>query len=174
MLDGDFVEIGVHQATGSHLFGAVIDRAGKTNRTLWSIDSFEGLSEPDERDIDVTNGQQFFKKNSLNDVNVDFIRTLLARHKCKSQVVKGWIPEVFKGIEIDRVALAHIDVDIFQPTHDALTYIYDKVVPNGVILFDDYGFPMCAGARQAVDGFLRDKPEQLIALPTGQAFLIKR
>jgi 2-polyprenyl-3-methyl-5-hydroxy-6-metoxy-1,4-benzoquinol methylase len=41
------------------------------------------------------------------------------------------------------------------------------------MLFDDYGFATCPGARLAVNEFFVDKPERIIELPTGQAFVIK-
>ena len=44
---------------------------------------------------------------------------------------------------------------------------------NGIIIFDDYGFPSCPGARKAVDEYFKDKPENVIYLATGQAFVIK-
>lgn len=41
------------------------------------------------------------------------------------------------------------------------------------MLFDDYGFPTCPGARQAVDEFFDDKPETPLVLPTKQAIVNK-
>lgn len=172
-LEGDFVEMGVHLGTGSHLFGFALDRYGKGHQQLWSIDSFEGLSEPDERDVNLQNGEHFWRKHSLNNVSVDYVRSMLGQHTCKIHVVQGWIPDVFQHVSTTKVALAHIDVDIFQPTFDALAFLYTKMVPGGMILFDDYGFPMCPGARKAIDEFFSDKRERVIPLPTGQALVIK-
>jgi hypothetical protein len=42
-----------------------------------------------------------------------------------------------------------------------------------VVLFDEYGFSSAHGEKVAVDQFFADKPEQPIALLTGQAFIIK-
>lgn len=41
------------------------------------------------------------------------------------------------------------------------------------MVFDDYGFPTCPGARKAVDEFFADKRETPIVLPTGQAVAIR-
>jgi len=41
-------------------------------------------------------------------------------------------------------------------------------------LFDDYGFPMCKGARKAIDEYLSGKPEVLIKEPIGRAYIIKQ
>ena len=41
------------------------------------------------------------------------------------------------------------------------------------MIFDDYGFPSCPGARQAIDEYFMDKPEKPLILATGQAVVFK-
>ena len=48
-----------------------------------------------------------------------------------------------------------------------------SALPEWFLVFDDYGFPSCPGARAAVDDFFRSKPEVPLVLPTGQAVIIK-
>ena len=50
----------------------------------------------------------------------------------------------------------------------------DATVPGGLLVFDDYGFSTCPGATRAVDEFMASRPEPVIEVPTGQAFVIKR
>jgi len=45
---------------------------------------------------------------------------------------------------------------------------------DAVMLFDDYGFPTCPGARKAVDEFFSDKPEVPFYLPTGQCLVVRK
>jgi len=44
---------------------------------------------------------------------------------------------------------------------------------GGFIVFDDYGFPSCPGARAAVDEFFSGKSYFPLCLPTGQALVFK-
>lgn len=48
-----------------------------------------------------------------------------------------------------RIALLHIDVDVYKPSQVALDTFYERVVPSGIIVFDDYG--TVAGETRAVD-----------------------
>ncbi|AMJ65854.1 TylF/MycF/NovP-related O-methyltransferase [Hymenobacter sp. PAMC 26628] len=48
-----------------------------------------------------------------------------------------------------RIALLHIDVDVYKPSQVALDTLYDLVVPSGLLIFDDYG--TVAGETRAVD-----------------------
>ena len=42
-----------------------------------------------------------------------------------------------------------------------------------MILLDDYGFASCPGVTQAVDEFMADKPEPIINLASGGAFIVR-
>ena len=56
-----------------------------------------------------------------------------------------------------RIALLHIDCDIYEPSKKGLESLFDKVVRGGVIVFDDYG--VVEGETIAVDEFLESHPE---------------
>lgn len=62
------------------------------------------------------------------------------------------IPEYLANRPECRLALAHVDVDLYGPTQLAIKEVWSRIVRGGVLLFDDYGF--VAGASQAVDEFL--------------------
>ena len=66
----------------------------------------------------------------------------------------------------------HVDVDLYEPTLASLAFFYPRMNPGGVMVCDDYGFTTCPGATKAVDEFLHDKPEKMIALPNGGGFFI--
>ncbi len=57
--------------------------------------------------------------------------------------------------EIGAIAILRLDGDWFASTKVALDHFYDKVVPGGLILIDDYG--AYAGCRRAVDEFLGER-----------------
>jgi len=55
-----------------------------------------------------------------------------------------------------RIALLNLDFDTAAPTHVALDALYDRVVPGGVVVCDEYGLPGCTEA-DAVDEFLANR-----------------
>jgi O-methyltransferase len=83
------------------------------------------------------------------------------------------VPETFAGLEDRRFCFAHIDLDLYQGVKDAVAFVYPRMPRGGLIVFDDYGFASCPGARKAVDEFFADKPERPLALSTGQALVAK-
>ena len=62
-----------------------------------------------------------------------------------------------------RIALLHIDVDVYKPSRVALAELYELVVPGGVLIFDDYG--TVAGETRAVDELVARYQLRLRKLP---------
>jgi hypothetical protein len=160
-LDGDTAEAGVYEGGSSW----VMCRARGGRSTHWGFDSFEGLSPPSQRDGDFWSAGDLASSETA-------ARALL--EPLGAVVLQGWIPEVFAQSLIDRLVFAHVDVDIYEPTLASFGYFYDLLVPGGVIVCDDYGFKPCMGAKEAVDEFMADRPENVIHSPTGQGIVIKQ
>lgn len=72
-----------------------------------------------------------------------------------------------------KIALLHIDVDVYAPTRASLEAFFSRVVPGGIVILDDYG--TVAGATRAIDEFLtcRNLPIQKLPLAHIPAYIIK-
>jgi len=86
---------------------------------------------------------------------------------------KGWIPETFAGLQSAAIRLAHVDVDLHKSVLDCCDFIYPRLVQGGMMVFDDYGVPSCAGARAAVDFFFRGRAEAPFPLINGQCVVTR-
>jgi O-methyltransferase len=164
-LEGDFWECGVFRGGTALMFAEILagKARAKENRALYLFDTFEGMPEAHpEKDK--------HKSGDLADTSVERVSSLF-KGEFQPKIVAGWIPETFKGLEDRRIAFAHVDVDIYQSVVDCCAFIYPRLAKGAVMVFDDYGFPTCPGARLAVDEFFGDKPEIPMVLPTGQAFI---
>jgi hypothetical protein len=62
-----------------------------------------------------------------------------------------------------KIALLHVDVDVYLPTRVTLESLYDRVLPGGIVILDDY--PTVAGATRAVDEFLAGRNVTIQKLP---------
>ena len=74
-----------------------------------------------------------------------------------------------------RIAMLHIDTDVYEPAKYALDKLFSKVVRGGIVMFDDYA--TVEGETMAVDEFLDNNDyrlEKLTLSHTKPSFLIKK
>lgn len=169
-LSGSTAECGVARGVGSAMILITLAETYRDCEMHLGFDSFEGVGEPNEKDR-MRNGRHHWFKGKLSHSLELVSQYMSAFSRCS--LVKGWIPETFGAYANHRFRMVHIDVDLHDPTRDSLTFFYPRMVSGGIILLDDHGFVNCPGARLAAETFFADKPEKLIELPTGQAFVIK-
>ena len=72
----------------------------------------------------------------------------------KGDVVKT-LPNYLKENSGAKIALLHLDLDVYRPTKFVLNKLYEKMSRGGIILIDDYS--EIAGATKAVDEFFIKK-----------------
>jgi O-methyltransferase len=162
-LSGDTAECGINEGASSWFICHHFMGSGKTHH---GFDSFEGLPDPVPAD-----GGYWRKGDGV--AAEERARENLAAFDVK--LYRGWIPERFGEVAAERFCFVNIDVDLYEPTRDSLAFFYPRMVPGGLIVFDDYGSAaQSPGARKAVDELMATRPEPVIESPTAQAFVIKR
>ena len=163
-VQGDTVECGSYKGATSYLICTFIQQH-EQSKQHHIFDSFEGLSKPGQEDGiywkegDLTTGEEICRNNLST---FSFVK-----------YYKGWIPDRFQEVKELQFSFVHIDVDIYQPTLDSISFFYERLNKGGIIICDDYGFSSCPGAKKAMDDFFKEKPEMVIMLTTGQSFIIK-
>jgi O-methyltransferase len=142
---------------------------------LHVFDSFEGLSEFKDQDHSEFKSspkrQEATRKNFKSDL------AHVSSHLSDFPFVRiheGWIPTRFDDVKDDRFSLVTVDVDLYEPTRDAVRFFYPRLQPGGCMYFDDYGYNTYPGAKLAVDELRQEQsPAFFLELPAGAAFLIK-
>ncbi len=168
LLKGDVFECGVFRGGTALLEASTMAKGQETKqgKRLHLFDSFCGMPA-------TTAGVDRLKTGDLSTTSESGVAALL-EHFPFVHIHAGFIPETFVGLQVERICWAHVDVDIYQSVRDCISYIYPRLAEGGFLLFDDYGFPSCPGARRAVDEAFSDLPEVPICLPTGQCLIVKQ
>ncbi len=167
-LDHDTAEIGVYRGFSSHVIRYYSNQVATPGVRHHLFDSFQGLSEPAAEDA-APPGIRPWRKGDMA-AGLELVQRNLSEHD-GLVFHPGWIPSCFAGADDLRFSFVHIDVDLYEPTLASLDYVLPRLVPGGLVVFDDYGFVSCPGARRAVDEAVARRGLRVVRLTSGQAFL---
>jgi len=141
-LNGNIVECGVYQGQKISYFLETLQKFKKNNFDVYIIDTFEGMTEPSNNDVQMVTGYKLKKNDSianLDEVKENIYKTNYPRdklHFVKIDVRK--VNELRNSVKGD-IAILRLDTDFYDSTLAILNSLYFKVVKNGFIIHDDYG-----------------------------------
>jgi hypothetical protein len=173
--EGDFVECGVFQGDMSYVVYQASGIAG-SGRRMHLFDSFEGI-DPDR----VADGEYGLSSDYVATANRHYRRSGLyesVRDRFalmpEVSIHRGFLPEALEGRMPEKIAWLHIDLNAALPEVGALEVLFDRVVPSGAVILDDYGWLVLRGQKDAEDAFFAKRGYSVLELPTGQGLVIRR
>jgi O-methyltransferase len=178
-LDGDIVECGVGWGW-SFLYFCLLARIENRGRHLWAFDSFEGFPQPSEEDASPRDPQPGEWKTDLLAVYKLLESSGLDNVFTRYQVtlVKGFFEDSLSQYTGEKIALLHADADLYQSYKSIYEHLFDKVVPGGVILFDEYmntfEYHKWPGAKKAIDETFLMQAELKRHEKSGKYYAIKK
>jgi len=168
-LEGDFVECGVNTGAYSRAVIEYVD-FDKTGKTFFLFDTFEGMPEhlvsENEKKVGVSDYLGGHYKNVYEQVVSTF-------KPFKVKVIRGIVPDTLSQFDSQKICYLSIDMNSAAPEIAAADFFWEKVVSGGIIILDDYGFPMHIFQKKAFDEFASRKNVQILSLPTGQGIIFK-
>ena len=168
-LDGDFVECGTNTGIMSLAVCEYVD-FNALDKRFFLFDTFCGLPQDQAASAEGRITQPAHR--AMYEECYE-----LARHNFapfpRAQLVRGKVPDTLASVAIDKVAYLCIDMNIALPERAALEHFWPRMVPGGVVIFDDYGWLQCRYQKQVLDEVARGFGVEIFLLPTGQGLLIK-
>jgi hypothetical protein len=187
-LPGDIVEIGVFKGSGIATFSKFVEIfSPNSNKKIIGFDIFNThkadiILDKDNK-IDKESMQCVYSKVDNNELTLKKVKERLEKMNIDKKYilvegdVEESIPNFIKENPGLRISLLYIDVDLERPTYYALKYLWDRILPGGIIIFDEYEyhkFSECVGVEKFLKEF--NLPYELkstnFMAPT--AFLVKK
>lgn len=117
-------------------------------RDIHGFDSFEGLPEPGENDLDCWHVGQYAADYEKVRANV----------RCDERpwikLYKGWFKDTIPTTEVQAIrdiCFARIDCDLYEPAVEVLDYLTGRLTDGAVLAFDDWTFDLTTGETRAFD-----------------------
>ena len=162
-IEGDFVECGVWRGGSMAVAAKTLKQIGGSDRTIWMYDTYDGMSEPTDQDVDYqgqtadklmaeqdrADGMSVWCCSSLEQVKTTMMETDYPVDQI--HFVQGKVEDTLPRCVPDRTALLRLDTDWYESTKCELEFLFPKLVPGGVLIIDDYGH--WEGCRRAVDEY---------------------
>lgn len=182
-LPGHVVELGVFKgaslirfATFRHVLEA------EASRRIVGFDAFGEFPQADNA-IDAA-FREGWERGAGQGIGVADLQASLAHKRIGNvELVQGDIcatlPQYVEANPAFRACLVHVDTDIYQPACVGIELLWERLVPGGMLLLDDYGTEY--GGTRAVEEFVTSQREsgttlQIQKLPQSHAspcFIVK-
>ncbi|MGE0211177.1 MAG: TylF/MycF/NovP-related O-methyltransferase [Parvibaculaceae bacterium] len=162
---GDFVEFGV--ALGGS--GILLARRAGSRRRFHGLDVFGLIPPPTPPKDGPESTQRYdviaagrstglggdtyygYRENLFAEVEASFRRHDVPVDGDRVQLHKGLFEDTWPALNIQKIALAHIDCDWYDPCRFCLEAVADRVPAGGILILDDYH--TYSGCRAATDEF---------------------
>lgn len=149
-IPGDVIECGVCNGGTAAVLARFATRS-RLNRTIWLLDSFQGMPVTTPEDGEAAKAHIGKEVGDIGRVKCVLER--VGANMSRVRILPGWFEDTFPFVTAPRIALLNIDADWYESVKLCLDTLYDRVVTGGFVSFDDYGH--WPGCRKAVDEFFQ-------------------
>jgi O-methyltransferase len=162
-LPGAFVECGVWRGGSAMAFCLSCLEQGVKNRELFLFDTYEGFSQVDDVDFEISNGKKAFDllksdRNYFCNANLEDVKVGINETEYPSDRIHYLVGDVVNtnlAMLPKEIAILRLDTDYYESTKWELENLFPLLVPGGVLIIDDYDH--WNGCRQACDEYFLDK-----------------
>ena len=164
-IPGDVVECGTWKGGSAMICALTLLHFNSKQRKIYLYDTYEGMSNPTEKDVSLDEMSAFKNWNKINKKE-EKIFCYSPLEEVKQNVfstgypsenfifVKGKVEDTIPETVPEKIALLRLDTDWYESTYHEMKHLYHKLSKQGVLIVDDYGH--WKGAKDAVDQFFEE------------------
>lgn len=164
-IPGSFVECGVWKGGSVMAMALTLKELGVTDRLIYLYDTFEGMSDPTDKDERTFDGEKAINllnsqsNNKINDATWAYSSLEEVKYNVKRTgyseknifFIKGKVEDTIPDNLPGDIALLRLDTDWYESTKHELNYLYPHLSKGGVLIIDDYGY--WRGSKEATDEY---------------------
>ncbi len=166
--NGHLIEVGVWRGGTGALIAMQAKNCGIEDK-VFLCDTFSGVVKAGAKDSTYKGGEH---ADTSRQVVEELIFTRMNLDNV--EILEGIFPDqTGHRLEGMKFRLCHIDVDVYQSAKDIVDWIWDRMIPGGIVLYDDYGFANCDGITEYVEEQMLFRDRIVIHNLNGHAIVLK-
>jgi O-methyltransferase len=142
---GALLEVGVWRGGTGALIAARAKQLS-IDDTVFLCDTFTGV-------VKTTKVDTYYQNSKHADTSLAVVQRLTSQMNLDNvRTLQGVFPDQ-TGHEVAGLTFrfVHIDVDVYESAREVLEFVWPRLSPGGVVVFDDYGFASTPGVTRLVD-----------------------
>jgi hypothetical protein len=167
-LPGAFVECGVSKGFMSSAIMQFLEW-NSLGKKYFLFDTFCGF---EERYLTPTEKKKAHRLDWYKDTSFESVRKNFSEFK-NVHLIQGVVPDSLNDVEIQSVCYLSLDMNCTIPEIEAANFFWEKIVPGGMILLDDFAYAGYEDQNRAFRKFAIQKNTEVLTLPTGQGLILK-
>jgi O-methyltransferase len=166
-LPGNVVEVGAWRGGSGCLLAARVKSQG-LKKVVYLCDTFAGVVKASDKDNFYVGGEH------SDTTEAEVVRLIKSMDLQNVVIKKGIFPDDCREeMEGEKFNFAHIDVDVYWSAKDVMSFVWPRMPVGGIVVFDDFGFIVCAGIPKLVEEYRGDTDKVILHNLNGHAVLVK-
>ena len=167
--DSIFVELGTGKG---YVMSAILEslefiEVDLGKKSVYLFDTFESSATDFKREQDLSLGRNIYYAESFRAVEENFLQFP------NVHLVKGILPTTLSTIKLEKIGLLHIDLNAPEIETQCLKILWDKILPGGVVLIDDYAYSGFEYTYKLFNELAKELGVSILTTASGQGIIVK-
>ncbi len=167
--DSVFVELGTGKG---YVMSAILSsleyiEVDLSKKDVYLFDTFESSATDFKSSQEMSLGRNIYYAESFSAVKENFLEFP------NVNLIKGRLPETLTNIELKKIGFLHIDLNAPEIETACLKILWEKILPGGVVLIDDYAYAGFEYTYVLFNELAKELGVQILTTASGQGIIVK-
>lgn len=167
--DSVFVELGTGKG---YVMSAILRsleciEADLSKKYVYLFDTFESSATDFKSEQDLSLGRNIYYAESFSAVKENFL------DYPNVHLVQGRLPETLTTFKLEKIGFLHIDLNAPEIETQCLKILWDKILPGGVVLIDDYAYSGFEYTYKLFNEVAKEIGVSILTTASGQGIIVK-
>ena len=167
--DSIFIELGTGKG---YVMSAILGsleflKMDLKKKAVFLFDTFESNATDYKSEQDSSLGRNIYYAESFNSVEKNF------SEYSNVKLVRGKLPDTLETVKLGKIGFLHIDLNAPEIETQCFRILWDRILPGGVVLIDDYAYSGFEYTNRLFNDLARELDISILTTASGQGIIVK-